>query len=42
MECQYGPRRKGGIIKKLGEIENSSEYKQTCPARLVKRSLYEY
>ncbi|XP_061237967.1 calcium-responsive transcription factor isoform X2 [Bos javanicus] len=35
MECQYGPRRKGFQLKKIGELENRScqLYKATCPAR---------
>jgi len=33
MECQFGPRRKGGLGKKVGEPETSGEYRQTCPAR---------
>lgn len=30
MECQFGPRRKGGSTKK----GNLAEFKQTCPARI--------
>ncbi|XP_052236823.1 calcium-responsive transcription factor-like isoform X2 [Dreissena polymorpha] len=33
MECQFGPRRKGGLAKKALEMENN-EYRQTCPARI--------
>lgn len=34
MECQYGPRRKGSILKKQMDTGSSGEYKQTCPARI--------
>ena len=35
MECQYGPRRKGTLLKKGTDdlIAIKGEYKQTCPAR---------
>lgn len=34
MECQYGPRRKGSLLKKQIDTGASGEYKQTCPARI--------
>ncbi|XP_052807194.1 calcium-responsive transcription factor-like isoform X1 [Mya arenaria] len=34
MECQFGPRRKGGLAKKVGDQDSSGEYRQTCPARI--------
>ena len=35
MECQYGPRRKGNLLKRGAEdlVVMKGEYKQTCPAR---------
>ncbi|KAK3609146.1 hypothetical protein CHS0354_032673 [Potamilus streckersoni] len=34
MECQFGPRRKGALGKKLEDIPVKGDYRQTCPARI--------
>ncbi|RUS75636.1 hypothetical protein EGW08_016607 [Elysia chlorotica] len=34
MECQYGPRRKGTLGKRSAPSTVSTEFKQTCPARI--------
>uniref|UniRef100_A0A8C2NJ33 Calcium responsive transcription factor n=1 Tax=Capra hircus TaxID=9925 RepID=A0A8C2NJ33_CAPHI len=44
MECQYGPRRKGFQLKKIGELENRScqLYKATCPARIYIKKVQKF
>ncbi|KAM5265934.1 calcium-responsive transcription factor isoform 3-T13 [Hipposideros larvatus] len=44
MECQYGPRRKGFQLKKIGEQESSScqLYKATCPARIYIKKVQKF
>ncbi|GFO28374.1 calcium-responsive transcription factor-like [Plakobranchus ocellatus] len=34
MECQFGPRRKGTLGKRSAPSTISTEFKQTCPARI--------
>ncbi|GFR66672.1 calcium-responsive transcription factor-like [Elysia marginata] len=34
MECQFGPRRKGTLGKRSAPSSVSTEFKQTCPARI--------
>ncbi|XP_057359664.1 calcium-responsive transcription factor isoform X3 [Manis pentadactyla] len=44
MECQYGPRRKGFQLKKIGEQESRScqLYKATCPARIYIKKVQKF
>lgn len=44
MECQYGPRRKGFQLKKIGERESRScqLYKATCPARIYIKKVQKF
>ncbi|CAH6791685.1 Carf [Phodopus roborovskii] len=44
MECQYGPRRKGFQLKRIGEQESRSchLYKATCPARIYIKKVQKF